>query len=123
MNNKGYTTLQMLIVMAVLGVCTLATIGLTSNAYKDNSEELYDEKVHLIMKQAKEYGKTLTNLKDEKNLIITVNDLVKNDYYVADNKDGEIVDPRNSKATLNGLKLKLSYNDDGSIDVEVLEEN
>ncbi len=121
-NNRGYTTLQMLIVIGVLGIFTLVMIGATSYAYKDNSEQRYDEKIHLIMKQARIYGETLNNLKDEGSLIITVNDLLKNDYYAADDQEGNVIDPRNSKATLNGLKIKLTYLEDGSINAEVLDE-
>ena len=121
-NKNGYTTMQMLIVIAVLGVFTLAMLGATSHAFKDNSEERYDEKVHLIIKQARDYANTLDNLKDDGILIITVNDLINNDYYAPDNEAGHVIDPRNSKANLNGLKIKLTYENDGTITVEVLDE-
>ena len=47
---------------------------------------------------------------------------MENGYYVADDKEGNVTDPRNSKSNLNGLKIKLSYQDDGTIEAEVIEE-
>ena len=123
MKKNGYTVAEMLIVIIVLGIFTLGIIGATSYAYKDRTDDYYEEKVLLIEKQAELYGKTLNNLKEEGNLVVTVKDLVDNGYYVADNSDGDVVDPRNSKATLNGLKIKLTYNEDDTIKAEVIEED
>ncbi len=119
---NGYTTLQMLILIGILGIFTLGLIGTTSYAYKDKSDEYYEEKIHLIEKQAELYGKTSESLKNEGSLNITVNDLVKAGYFVADDSDDNVIDPRNSKANLNGLRIVLSYND-GKIKAEVLKED
>lgn len=123
MKKNGYTITEMLVVIIVLGIFTIGLIGFTSYAYKDKSSDYYEEKVLLIEKQAAIYGATLNNLKEEGNLIITVKDLVDNGYYVADKDNGDVVDPRNSKATLNGLKIKLTYNEDGTIKADVIEED
>ena len=123
MKKNGYTVKEMLVVIIVLGVFTLGIIGFTSNAYKDQTKDYYEEKVLLIEKEAAIYGATLNNLKEEGNLIITVKDLVDNGYYVADNSKGDVIDPRNSKATLNGTKIKLTYNEDGTIKAKVIEED
>jgi len=123
MKKNGYTITEMLVVIIVLGIFTIGLIGFTSYAYKDKSSDYYEEKVLLIEKQAAIYGATLNNLKEEENLVITVKDLVDNGYYVADKDNGDVVDPRNSKATLNGLKIKLTYNEDGTIKADVIEED
>lgn len=122
MKKNGYTTKELLVVIIVLGLFTIGILSSTSYAYKDRSEDYYKETVNLIEKQAVLYGKTLTSLKEEGNLVITLNDLVENGYYVADDKEGNVVDPRNSKSNLNGLKIKLSYQDDGTIEAEIIEE-
>lgn len=122
MEKNGYTTKELLVVIIVLGLFTIGILSSTSYAYKDRSEDYYKETVNLIEKQAVLYGKTLTSLKEEGNLVITLNDLVENGYYVADDKEGNVTDPRNSKSNLNGLKIKLSYQDDGTIEAEVIEE-
>ena len=118
---NGYTVKEMLVIIIVLGVFTLGMISFTSYAYKDRSPEYYKEKIHLIEKRAVEYGATLDNLKTDGNVVITVNDLVTNGYYVADDSEGNVTDPRNSKATLNNLKVKLSYLENGNIIAKVIE--
>ena len=123
MNNKGYTLTELLIVIIVLGVFTITLISTTSNAFKDKSPERYQAKVMLIEKEAAIYGATLENLKEEGTLLITVKDLVDHGYYVPDTKDGDVIDPRNTKSTLNGLKIKLTYNEDGSVKAKVIEED
>ena len=122
MKKNGYTTKELLVVIIVLGVFTLGILGTTSNAYKDHSEEYYEQTINIIEKQAEFYGKSLTNLKEEGSLVITLSDLVSKGYFVADDSDGNVNDPRNSKNTLNGLKIKLTYEKDGVISAKVIEE-
>ena len=121
MKKNGYTGIEILIVIIVLGVATLAVLTTTSNAFKDNSEELYSETKHLIEHQASLYGKSLSNLKDEGNVVITLDDMINAGYYVADS-NGNVVDPRNSNATLNNLKIKLIYNEDETILAKVIDD-
>ena len=123
MKKNGYTTKELLVVIIVLGVFTLGILGTTSNAYKDHSEEYYEQTINIVEKQAELYGATLTNLKEEGSLVITLSDLVNKGYYVADDSDGNVIDPRNSKNTLNGLKIKLIYEKDGVILAKVIEED
>lgn len=123
MKKNGYTVIEMLIVIVVLGIFTIGILSTTSYAYKDKTQSYYEETQYLIEKQAKMYGETLNNLKSEGNLIITLNDLIEHGYYTADDSSGNVVDPRNSKATLNGLKIKLTYEEDGSISAKVIEED
>lgn len=121
MKKNGYTVMELLIVVVVLGVVTLSVLMSTSHAFKDSSFELYQEKKALIEHQAVIYGRTLESLKEEGNLIITVSDMIEKDYLVADDNEGNVADPRNSKATLNGLKVKLTYSD-GEVQAEVIDE-
>ncbi len=121
MKNNGHTAIEMLIVIVVLGVFTIGILSMTSYAFQDKSVNYFNEIAHLAEKQALLYADTLNNLKEEETLIITLNDLVENGYYVADDNEGNVADPRNSKATLNGLKIKLSYNN-GNIKAEVIED-
>lgn len=121
MNKNGYTALEMLFVIVILGVFTIGVLSVTSYAYQDRSGDYLGDIENMVEKQAALYGETLNNLKEEGNLVITLNDLVEAGYYVPDDNNGNVVDPRNSKATLNGLKIKLSYND-GNITASVIEE-
>ena len=119
---NGYTFKEMLVIIIVLGVFTLGIISFTSYAYKDRTPDYYKEKIHLIEKRAVEYGATLESLPTEGNMIITVKDLVEKGYFVADDNEGNVSDPRNSKATLNGVKVKLSYLENGNVIAKVIEE-
>lgn len=121
MNNKGYTGKELLIVIAVMGIFTFLVIGFTSNAYVDNSELYYDEIVHAIEKQACLYGEKSDALKEEGNLVITVEDLVEAEYFVA-NAEGMVEDPSNTKHSLNNLKIKLSYDEENGVKAEVFDE-
>lgn len=122
MKKGNHTIIQIFVVIMVLGVFTLVMLGSTSYAFKDHTEDYLDEIKHVILKEAKIYGKTLNSLKEEGSLIITLNDLIDAGYYVPDDNEGDVVDPRNSKATLNSLKIKLVYQEDGNIDAEIIEE-
>jgi len=118
---RNLFTKELIVVMVVLGIFTIGMLSTTSYAYKDNSNDYYEQVLNVVEKQAVLYGETLDTLKDEGNFVITIEDLVSNGYYVADDSEGNVVDPRNSKHNLNGMKIKLSY-DKGVIKAEVIEE-
>ena len=107
MKKNGYSAVELLIVIVLLGVITLGVVISTSNAFKDDAGEIYEETTYLILRQAELYGKNSSTLEQEGVQIITVRYLVESKYYVSVNQEGNVVDPRNSKATLNGLKIKL----------------
>ena len=120
MENNRFTK-EFLVVVLVLGLFTIIMLSTTSYAYKDSSDDYYEQVVNVIEKQAILYGETIDSLKNDGNFVITVEDLVSNGYYVADDSDGNVVDPRNSKNNLNGLKIKLTYSN-GKIKADVIEE-
>lgn len=120
MNSRGYTGKELLMVIVIMGILTIAIIGSTSNAYKDKTGDYYKEMEHAIEKQAVLYGNTLSTLKEEGHLMITLEDVIEAGYFVAD-EEGNVVDPRNSKNTLNGIKIKLIYEND-KVKAEVIDE-
>ena len=120
-NKKGYSIPEMLVVIGILGVVTFIVLLSTANAFKDNDQELYNEKEKLIVHQSELYAKTLSNLEQEGYMIVTLSDVIKAGYFVADDDDGNVIDPRNSKANLNGMKIKLLYND-GNIKASIIKE-
>ncbi len=122
MKKNGYTTIELLSIIGVLGIFTIIILASTSYAYKDRSSIYFNQIVEVAERQAELYGNTLSNLKEEGSLVITLGDLVEKGYYVADDTEGNVNDPRNSKDTLNGLKIKLIYKEDGTITAKVIEE-
>ena len=121
MKKNGYTIVELLIVIGALGLVVLITLLTTSNALKDHSDEYYKTKINGIEKMAVLYGKKSETLQTEKNMVITVNDLVKEGSLNGD-KDGKVSDPRNSKSNLNGVKIKISINDKGEVEATVIDE-
>ena len=109
MNKKGYTVIELIVVIAIFGLITAITIGATSYAFKDNTEEYYKSKISDIESNARRYGSTLEELKTENSKVITVKELVDAGYLSPDNDKGDIIDPRNQKSTLNSLKIKITY--------------
>ena len=118
---RNLFTKELIVVMVVLGMFTVGMLSTTSYAYKDNSDDYYEQVINVVERQAELYGETLDTLKEDGNFVITIEDLVTNGYYVADDKDGNVIDPRNSKHYLNGMKVKLTY-EDGVIEADVIEE-
>ena len=53
MKNKGYTVIELIVVIVIFGIITAVTLGLTSNAFKDNTDEYYKVKVKDIESNAK----------------------------------------------------------------------
>ena len=63
MERNGFTK-ELLIVIIVLGVFTVTMLSTTSYAYKDTSDDYYDQVINVIEKQAVLYGQTLDTLKN-----------------------------------------------------------
>ena len=119
---NGYSIKQMIIAIVVVGIFTFVIIGTTSSAFKDDSQVYYEQVETMIIHNAEIYGKTLENLPTEGSMIITVDDLVKAGYYGDVDSEGNVRNPLNSNSNLNGLKIKLVYQEDGSIKGSIIEE-
>jgi len=119
---RGYTVIELLVLIIILGVVTAITIGTTSYALADHTEEYYKVKIRNIESNAKRYAMTLEELKTGTTKIITVKDLVSANYLSKDNDEGDIIDPRNKNASLNNMKIKLSYSEEEGYKAVVIEE-
>lgn len=122
MNNKGYTVIELIIVMVVFGLITAVTIGATSNAFKDDTEEYYRVKVKDIESNAKRYGMTLEEVKTEGSKVITVKELVDAGFLSPDNEKGDILDPRKPKTTMNNTKIKITYSEEKGYEATLIKE-
>ena len=119
---NGFSAKQMIIAIIVVGIFTFILIGTTSNAFKDDSEIYYDQVEKMIIHNAEIYGKTLENLPTDGSMVITLDDLVKAGYYGDVDSDGNVKNPKNSNATLNSMKIKLVYQNDGTVKASIIEE-
>ncbi len=114
MNSKGYTLVEMGILIAVVGVAMLLVLLNTSYAFVDNGEVLYESKVNTILAHAEVYGETSTSLSTDGVLIVTVNELIESGTLIGD-ENGEIVDPRDESDTLNDMEILLKIDSEGNI--------
>ncbi len=114
MKSKGYTFIEMAVVMIVTGIIVLVVFLNTSYAFVDRSDEHYEDKVNMILIHAKEYGKNSDTLKRDNAEIVTVHTLIESGYLVGD-ENNLIMDPRNAEETLNDLEIMLKLNSEGEV--------
>ena len=98
---NGYTAIDLLVV--------IVTISKVSYALSDDKSELYNLEIKLIETQAQAYGNTKKEEIKGKSTTVTINHLINEKYLEADDKSGNIYDPRDKTETLNNKKVKLTY--------------
>lgn len=110
MNKLGYSKIEILVVIVLLGIVAFITINKTSYAFAVDGSEAIDEVKYLIKVQAEDYALANTTLFDETTTTyISVDDLIEAGYLIG-NDDGLLTDPTDSSKNLNDTKVKLEYN-------------
>lgn len=110
-NKNGYTALDLIIVIVVLGVITFFVIGKNSYAFEDHTEEYYQNKLNLILDQAEKYGETIKEqIQKDGEVIVSVNELVVKKFMGA-NENGKVEDPRDTNKDLNDRQIILKIED------------
>ena len=111
MNNKGYTLIELIGLILIMGVVALVTIPNVSKALYDNKDVLYESSVALYLKEAELYG---NDIKDEvkytEYTIVTIGDLLGKGY-ISNSVDGKVIDNRDN-TSMNDKRIKLIYNSD-----------
>lgn len=112
LNKLGYTKIEVLVVVVLLGIVAFITINSTSYAFAIDQTESVSEVKSLIEKQAEEYAlENLDLFAEASTNYILVSDLVDNGYMMT-NSEGMVTSPDNSGKTFNENKIKLEYNKD-----------
>jgi len=110
LNEFGYTKIEVLIVVILLGIVAFITINKTSYAFEIDKTTNTREMVNLIELQAKEYALDHLDIFKETDLTyISVNTLVEANYMPGNSK-GLVVDPTDTSKNYNDSKIKLEYN-------------
>lgn len=110
LNKLGYTKVEVLVVVVLLGIVAFITINSTSYAFAIDTTESVNEVKALIEKQAEEYALENLDLFNEASTnYIMVSDLVDNGYMMT-NAEGMVTSPDNSGKTFNNNKIKVEYN-------------
>ena len=114
LNKFGYTKMEVLVVVVLLGIVAFITINSTSYAFAIDTTDSVKEVKTLIEKQAEEYALDNLDLFNEADTnYILVSELVENGYMMA-NEDGIVTSPDNSGKTFNDNKIKVEYNKDNN---------
>lgn len=116
MNKKGFTFIELLAVIILIGIVIGIAIPSIRYADKKFHEKAYNTKVNLIKQAAEEYGDDYKEIilystgaenytvggNTYHSTTITVEDLLNNGYITKDNglKNDDILDPRNDKSML-----------------------
>lgn len=121
MNKKGFTFVELLAVIMLIGVILLVAIPSIRYADRKFHEKAYNTKIELIKNAAQEYGDDFkevimystggTTFTDPSTGVsypstsITVRDLLNNGYITSDNELNreDVLDPRTDKSMLNKL--------------------
>ncbi len=110
LSKLGYTKIEMLIIVVLLGIVAFITINKTSYAFAIDNTKAINEVLKLIELQAEEYAMDNLDLfKESETAFISVDDLVKNNYLIGNN-EGYITNPADSNKKYNENKIKLEYN-------------
>ncbi len=111
MDKLGYSKIEILVVIVLLGIVAFITINKTSYAFATNQADAVNEVKYLIEIQAEDYAKANTSLFEEtKTTYISVEDLIKAGYLIG-NDAGLLTDPTDSSKNLNDTKVRLDYDE------------
>lgn len=109
---NGYSIVELIVLLAIVGAAMLLVIGKLSYAFVDNSEEFYQNKLDYILEKAEDYGEIIKErIQEEQEVIVSVNELITNKVIGA-NEDGKITDPRDENKDLNDRQISLKIVDD-----------
>ena len=112
MNKFGYSKIEILVVIVLLGIVAFITINKTSYAFAVDGNEAIDEVKYLIEVQAEDYALANTTLFEETNTTyISVDDLIEAGYLVG-NEEGVLTDPTDSNKNFNDTKVRLEYDEE-----------
>ncbi len=111
MSNKNIILYEIIGVLLTFTVIYFLLVNKASYAFVYNeADALYNNKMKLIEKSAQLYAsQNMDTLKKDETIYVTVNDLVSGGYMVADDKDGNVTNPKSDVKNLNETKIKITY--------------
>lgn len=124
MNKIGFTLVELMGVLVILGVLSVILVPTITNVLKDNDEKLYEIQLQNIILSAKNFGSDnmhILPIEDEPTKILTLGQLKKSGYA-----EKSIVNPKTKKEFSNCMVIEItrvsnSYEytiDESTIEVE-----
>ena len=107
MKNRGFTLVELVAVVAILGLIALVVYPAVGSVIRNAREETYKDQVDVVITAAKEWSvDNATKLSDDGSVYsLPVSQLIDEGYITND----EVKDPRNSSENLNG-NVEIKYN-------------
>lgn len=109
MEKKGFTLIEIMAVIVVLGLLIAIIVPVVSNLLKDSEDTLSDEQISMIVNASKKYmiehSELLPEMSDGSKTFVYIDDLINSG--VIDND--KVIDPK-TKEELNGCVV-VNYND------------
>ncbi len=110
LNKKGYTKVEVLVMVVLLGIVAFIVINKTSYAFEMDQTRNTNEVKRLIEEEAKGYAeKNLSLFKETDTTFINVNYLIEAGVMHG-NEEGLVIDPADITKNFNQSKIKLEYN-------------
>lgn len=115
MNNKGFTLVEILAVLVLLGIIIIIVAPNISKSNDSTKKKLLDNKINQIKKVAVTYGQDYKNEFENECTIdgnkydcieIKVSDLIANNYINAEDESNNIINPYNNKI-LNNCEIQI----------------
>ena len=111
---KGFTLVELLGIIIILGVIMMIAFPIINKTIKDSKEEAYDMQVKMILESARTWAIDNANrLPDEgTDLKLMVLDLIR-DGYIKDLENGVLINPLDESKTMDGcvtIEYSSKYN-------------
>lgn len=107
--NKGYTIIELIVVIVVVGIFSLIAINKASYAFVDSDVVNEETEEMILIKTSTAYANSILETLKNDDIYVTGKDIEDAGYLVDD------------EHTLSNVKLKLSYNaETNSAKVEIL---
>ena len=118
---KGFTLVEMLAVVLILGIILLIGVPIYQGVQKSTNESIYNSKISNVLTKAEEYSE------EHGVFIYDIRKMISLGLLTPDNEAGEFRDPRDNRNMLcdviqvtleNGMyyaNVSTGYNDDGSV--------
>lgn len=108
MKNKGFTLVELIGVIVIVGLLALISLGIFMNVERNILEGQYKNVIKNIINKAEEYAK---DTKVTAPMDITVETLIKEGYIIPDD-ESNIYDPRDKNNKLNCYYIHIILNND-----------
>lgn len=110
---KGFTLVELLAVIVVLGVIALITFPIVSNSMANAKQKAYDSQVSFITESARKWSiDNTSSLSETKAISVKISTLISAGY-ITKTKDGVLYNPMDDTKTMSGcviIQYSSSYN-------------